>query len=320
MEWVVLVEQLVEKIIQGDKRSAAKAISIIENNDATEKEQLLKLLYPYTGSAKIIGITGTPGAGKSTLVDVLINEIRSAGFTVGVIAIDPSSPFSGGAILGDRIRMQRHTLDGGVFIRSMSNRGYLGGLAKATEEARSVIDALGMDYIIIETVGVGQSELDIINTSDTTIVILTPHSGDAIQIHKAGIMEIADIYVVNKMDLNGSHKIVNDLDVFIKRTYDNSMWQPPIVKTVASEQIGIDLLWDNIKQHFIYLHESGQISKNRNKKLERYLLNSIQDIFNQKIDSFIELEEYKVYLSQLINKEKRPSELSKVIYQRILEQ
>jgi len=313
---VVLLEQLVEKIIHGDKRSAARAISIIENN-TTEKKQLLKLLYPFTGNAKVIGITGPPGAGKSTLVDGLINEIRSAGYTVGVIAIDPSSPFSGGAILGDRIRMQRHTLDTGVFIRSMGNRGYLGGLAKATEEAISVIDAMGIDYIIIETVGVGQSELEIINTSDTTIVILTPNSGDVIQIHKAGIMEIADIYVVNKMDLSGALKIVNELETFIKESYQDSLWKPPIIKTVAVEQLGINNLWEKINEHLEHLQATNLFIKNRNKKLERYLISSIQSMFNQKIEGFFAANDYNSYLERLIAEEKSPLEIAEIIYKKI---
>lgn len=310
------MEQLVEKIIRGDKRSAARAISIIENNTA-EKKQLLKLLYPFTGNAKIIGITGPPGAGKSTLVDGLINEIRSAGFTVGVIAIDPSSPFSGGAILGDRIRMQRHTLDSGVFIRSMGNRGYLGGLAKATEEAVSVIDAMGMDYIIIETVGVGQSELEIINTSDTTIVILTPNSGDVIQIHKAGIMEIADIYVVNKMDLSGAQKIVNELEVFIKESYQDLQWKPPVIKTVAAEQVGVNSLWQKINEHIDYLLEAELFNRNRYKKLERYIARSIQTMFNQKIESFFVVADNRSFIYKLLTEEKSPLEISEIIYQKI---
>lgn len=310
------MEQLVQKIIHGDKRSAARAISIVENN-TTEKKQLLNLLHPFTGNAKIIGITGPPGAGKSTLVDGLINEIRSAGFTVGVIAIDPSSPFSGGAILGDRIRMQRHTLDTGVFIRSMGNRGYLGGLAKATEEAVSIIDAMGMDYIIIETVGVGQSELEIINTSDTTIVILTPNSGDVIQIHKAGIMEIADIYVVNKMDLSGAQKIVNELETFIKESYQDSRWKPSVIKTVAAEQQGVNILWQEVNKHLDYLLEADLFSKNRYEKLERYVTSSIQSMFNQKIESFFSSADNRSFINQLMAEEKSPLEISEIIFKEI---
>lgn len=311
------MEQLVEKIIRGDKRSAARAISIIENN-STEKKQLLKLLHPFTGKAKIIGVTGPPGAGKSTLVDGLTNEIRSAGFTVGIIAVDPSSPFSGGAILGDRIRMQRHTLDAGVFIRSMGNRGYLGGLAKATEEAVSVIDAMGMDYIIIETVGVGQSELEIINTSDTTIVILTPNSGDVIQIHKAGIMEIADIYVVNKMDLSGAPKMVNELEIFIKESYQDLQWVPPVIKTVAAEQRGVNILWQKVNEHIEYLLEVDLFIKKRSKKLEQYIRNTIQSMFNQNIESFFTAENNRNLIEQLINEEKSPLEIAEIIFEKVV--
>lgn len=311
------MEQLVEKIIRGDKRSAARAISIIENN-STEKKQLLKLLHPFTGKAKIIGVTGPPGAGKSTLVDGLTNEIRNAGFTVGIIAIDPSSPFSGGAILGDRIRMQRHTLDAGVFIRSMGNRGYLGGLAKATEEAVSVIDAMGMDYIIIETVGVGQSELEIINTSDTTIVILTPNSGDVIQIHKAGIMEIADIYVVNKMDLSGAPKMVNELEIFIKESYQDLQWVPPVIKTVAAEQRGVNILWQKVNEHIEYLLEVDLFIKKRSKKLEQYIRNTIQSMFNQNIESFFTAENNRNLIEQLINEEKSPLEIAEIIFEKVV--
>lgn len=201
----------VSKLVQGDKRTAAKIITLIENNGAG-KQELLSMIYPHTGQAHVIGITGSPGAGKSSLTDVLIKKARQNSHKVGVVAVDPTSPISGGALLGDRIRMQEHALDKNVFIRSMGTRGCLGGLARATKDVVKVLDAYGCSIIIIETVGVGQSELDIMHYADTTLVVLTPGAGDHIQTIKAGIMEIADIFVINKSDLGHTKKLLPTLN------------------------------------------------------------------------------------------------------------
>jgi LAO/AO transport system kinase len=198
-------QQIVKGVLNGDRRMVARAISLIENEDVN-KNSILSELYPHTGKAYVIGITGAPGSGKSSLVDRLLATLRQRGLTVGVIAVDPTSPFTGGAILGDRIRMQEHALDKDIFIRSMGTRGSLGGLSRATKDAIQVLDAFGKDIVVVETVGVGQSEVDIIKYADTTLVVLTPASGDSVQTIKAGIMEIADVFVVNKADLAGADR------------------------------------------------------------------------------------------------------------------
>lgn len=207
-------QKIIEGILNGDRRMVARAISLIED-EASEKEGILSAIFPYTGKAYCLGITGAPGAGKRSLVDQLLVLLRRQGLKVGVIAIDPTSPFTGGAILGDRIRMQEHALDKGVFIRSMGTRGSLGGLSRATKDVVQVLDAFGKDIVIIETVGVGQSEVDIIKYADTTMVVLTPAGGDSVQTIKAGIMEIADVFVVNKADLPGADRTVSEISMML---------------------------------------------------------------------------------------------------------
>lgn len=256
--------ELVEKVLKGNKRSAAKLITLIENN-GPEKNEALAQLYPHTGKAMLVGITGSPGAGKSSLVDELTKEIRKHDLKVGIIAVDPTSPISGGALLGDRIRMQEHALDKGVFIRSMGTRGCLGGLARATKDVMKVLDAYGCDVILVETVGVGQSELDIVNYADTTVVVLNPGAGDHIQSIKAGIMEIADIFTVNKADLPGAKKVKVEVEGMLDLGHYNG-WRPPVLKTVTLDGQGIPELWETIQKHQCYLRGNGahtELSKNR---------------------------------------------------------
>ncbi|MFZ5648237.1 MAG: methylmalonyl Co-A mutase-associated GTPase MeaB [Bacillota bacterium] len=238
----------VEKLLEGNRRSAAKLITLVEN-DYPEKEEIIRRIYPHTGKAHIIGVTGSPGAGKSSLVDRLIGLIRSEGAQVGVIAVDPSSPFSGGALLGDRIRMQEHALDKGVFIRSMGTRGSLGGLSRATRDVVKILDAYGCGVIIIETVGVGQSELDIMHYADSTVVVLTPGAGDHIQTIKAGIMEIADIFVINKCDIADVTRMKTDIENMIDLSPLIKSWRPPVLATSTFTGDGMDLLWEQIKKH-----------------------------------------------------------------------
>jgi LAO/AO transport system kinase len=274
-------EALVDALLDGDHRALARAITNIENRTQGYRD-LVAALHEHTGNADVIGVTGSPGAGKSTLVDKLALKYREQGDTVGVIAIDPSSPFSGGAVLGDRIRMASTVGDMDVFVRSMSARGTLGGVSTATSDAVRALDAFGKDRIIIETVGAGQNEIDIVKTADTVAVLVPPGSGDDVQMLKAGILEIADLFVVNKADLDGSDRTVRDLREMLDersgtpnsghhgadaavgaRPADEDDWTPEIVETVATRGAGIDELLGAIDEHQSYLHDSGALEERR---------------------------------------------------------
>jgi LAO/AO transport system kinase len=241
-----------QKILAGDVRAISRAITAIENH-SPESEQLLKQLFPHTGEAYLTGITGAPGTGKSTLVDRLAAVRRKRNEPVGIIAVDPTSPYSGGAILGDRIRMQSHAGDTGIFIRSMATRGFLGGLARSTAEVALLLDAAGKRQILIETVGVGQDEIDIVRLADCVLVILVPGLGDDIQNMKAGLMEIGDIFVLNKADREGADRLEEQLDAMLSLVAPRDGWHPPVVRTVATENRGVDELAstiDKFRQHF----------------------------------------------------------------------
>lgn len=264
------IAELIEKLLKGDTRAVARGISWVEDGSANA-DQLMKAVFPKTGKATIIGITGSPGAGKSSLVDKLATFYRDKGEKIGIIAVDPSSPFSGGAILGDRIRMQALGLDPNVFIRSMATRGKLGGLARATVDAVAILDAAGFDKVIVETVGVGQDEVEIVKTADVSVVVLVPGMGDDIQAIKAGIMEIGDVFVINKADRDGVFRTEKELEALLSLAHRYDFWDPPIVKTVATENKGIEELSDAIKSYKDFLAK-GEKSLERKKAIAKWRL------------------------------------------------
>ncbi len=264
------LEELQEKLFAGNPRAIARAITKVEDG-AKDSSRLMRAVFPKTGKASIIGITGSPGAGKSSLVDKLALFYREKGEKIGIIAVDPSSPFSGGAILGDRIRMQTLGLDPNVFIRSMATRGKLGGLARATVDAVAILDAAGFDKIIVETVGVGQDEVEIVKTADVSVVVLVPGMGDDIQAIKAGIMEIGDVFVINKADREGVLRTEKELEALLALAHRHDFWNPPIVKTVATENKGIEDLAEAIKSYKQFL-EKGEKSLERRKAIAKWRL------------------------------------------------
>lgn len=255
------LHELIERLKRGDARAASRLISLVENQ-SPDKAQIMASIFPHTGRAQIAGITGSPGVGKSSLTDRLIAHARDKGLTVGVVAVDPSSPFTGGAILGDRIRMQSRSTDPGVFIRSMASRGHLGGLSVATRDAVRIMDAFGKDVVFIETIGVGQSELAIAQEAQTTILVLAPGAGDSIQMMKAGIMEIGDIFVVNKSDREGADQTVLEIETMLMLESKKNGWNPPVLKTQAVSGEGIEGLWSQIEAHGQFLAQ-GEIGRAR---------------------------------------------------------
>src|ERR1700686_2116409 len=270
----------VDRLCSGDPRALARAISTVENRQPGWSE-LLKALFPHTGKARIIGLTGAPGSGKSTLVDQLAKHYRKKQQTVGIIAVDPTSPYTGGAILGDRIRMQDHYGDPGIYIRSMAPRGSLGGLARATADAATVLDASGRDLVMIETVGVGQDEVDIVRLADVTIVILVPGMGDDVQTIKAGIMEIADIFVINKSDREGAERVEREIramqSLAARARNLNDGWTPPILKTVATEGVGTEALAEAIADYEAYLKKENLVFKKNVENWQERLVGMLGD-------------------------------------------
>jgi LAO/AO transport system kinase len=264
-------DELIEKLLSGDVRSIARAITRVENG-SVEAGEIMKSVFPQTGKALVIGITGSPGAGKSSLVDKLALHYKEQGERIGIIAVDPSSPFSGGAILGDRIRMSTLGLDKNIFIRSMATRGNLGGLSRATVDAVAILDAAGFDKVIVETVGVGQDEVEIVKAADVSVVVLVPGMGDDIQAIKAGIMEIGDVFVINKADREGVLRTQKELEALLTLAHRPDMWDPPIIKTIATESKGIEDLAAAISSYSEYQQNTGENGDERKRLIARWRL------------------------------------------------
>lgn len=310
------VEELVQKLIQGDKFATARLISIVENN-LTTAQKIISLIYPYTGRAHVIGVTGPPGSGKSTLVYRLAREWRKRGKTVGIVAVDPTSPFTGGALLGDRIRMQELTCDDGVFIRSMATRGSLGGLARATKDAVRILDASGKDVIVVETVGAGQSEVAIVRIAHTILVVLCPGLGDEIQVLKAGIMEIGDIFVVNKADREGADETAMQIEDMLNMAstirFNETGWIPPVVKTSAVYNRGISELIVRIEEHWRFLKKMDEDIYLR-RRVEQDVIEALRNkIERMALNHVMKNEKYNELIKKVANKEIDPYTAADII-------
>jgi LAO/AO transport system kinase len=276
-------QTLADRVLAGDPRAIARAISLIEDEDRSSAD-LVRAIFAHTGRAYLIGVTGPPGAGKSTLVDQIVRQLRAANRTVGVIAVDPTSPYTGGAILGDRVRMQAHAGDSGVFIRSMATRGHLGGLARATSEVAIVLDAAGRDVVLIETVGVGQDEVDIVRTADVSIVTLVPGTGDEVQALKAGIMEIADIFIVNKADREGADRTAAAVETMLSlQTFAGGEWRPPVLRTEATTGRGVPELLEMIDR--FRAHSASTQTERRRSRAEYRLRELLAERFLRHVES-----------------------------------
>lgn len=289
---------LVKELFEGSRLALARSITAVEN-EYDNAIEIMQSIYPKTGRARILGITGAPGAGKSTLTDKVVKHYLDQGKTVGIVAIDPTSPFSGGAILGDRIRMNDLTLNENVFIRSMGTRGSLGGLSKKTADVVKLMDAYGMDIVIVETVGVGQSEVDIVKNADTTLVVLVPGLGDDIQAIKAGILEIGDVFAINKADRDGCDRLNVEIEMMLDLDSREVKWRPPIKRTIASKDQGVEELIEALDEHFEFLEDSGELQERRaertrneivamiNEQIGRYVAEKVitSDEFNSQVDA-----------------------------------
>lgn len=305
--------ELVEKMLAGDKQSLARLITLVER-DSPEVAGIMSTIYPHTGKAFCVGVTGPPGGGKSTLVGKLTSIAREKGLEVGIMAVDPTSPFTGGAILGDRIRMQQHYLDEGVFIRSMATRGSHGGLPKTASSVTKLLDAAGKDIVFVETVGVGQGEIDVMEAVDTTIVVLVPEAGDSIQTMKAGLMEIADVFVVNKADRPGADYLVAELEGMVHQSPKQSWWQVPVMATQAVNDVGTEELYQYIERHRQALEESGNLALKRSKQRRTDLLRTIEHRITRQVLEQVERDDQlALYLERVEKGEIDPFSAAKEI-------
>ncbi len=298
---------LVDRLLAGDRKAAAQLVTVMEDGGPPAREAVAAL-YPHTGRAHIVGVTGSPGTGKSTLVYELAKEFRARGSTVGIIAVDPTSPFSGGALLGDRIRMQNLSTDEGIFIRSMASRGQLGGLARATGDAIKVLDAFGRDLIMVETVGAGQSEVEIARAAHTVIVVDAPGLGDDIQAIKAGLFEIADIFVVNKADRDGAEKTFLILQMMLEMSETSGPhdWQPPLIKTIALQGEGSAMVADAVESHLAHLRDSGQLQARQLRLVEEELRRILgQELLHRLLDK-VSLERWEALTREVADREMDP--------------
>ena len=309
---------IVEDLLNHSRLALTKGITAVEN-EYDNAVEIMTRIYPHTGHAYVIGITGPPGAGKSTLTDGIAKEYRKRGKTVGIVAVDPTSPFSGGAILGDRIRMMDLMGDTGIFIRSMATRGSLGGLSQKAGDAVKLMDAFGMDVIIVETVGVGQSEVDIVKTADTTMVVVIPGMGDDIQAIKAGILEIGDLITINKADRDGTEKLNIEMEMMLELNQAEVKWRPPINQTVASKGEGIQQVVESIEAHRKYLEESGQLAVKRRKRIHSEVTDMINTRVNRYIDKkIVKTQEFDTTIEQLQKHETNPYSVVDEIVQNVL--
>jgi LAO/AO transport system kinase len=299
------LQPIIDHLRSGDSRALARAISTVENHSEGWSE-LLKGLFPFSGHARILGLTGPPGAGKSTLVDQLARHYRKQDRCVGIVAVDPTSPYTGGAILGDRIRMQGHFADPGIFIRSMATRGSLGGLARTTADVAMVLDASGREVVMIETVGVGQDEIDIVRLADITVVILVPGMGDDVQTIKAGIMEIADIFVINKSDRDGAERVEREIRALQSLAIRSDKWTPPIVKTVATDAKGIEGLAEAIESYQGYLEKNNLLVQRKMQNWEQRLLEMVRDSLLEKAYQKIGEGKLPRYAAEIVRGERDP--------------
>lgn len=308
--------ELAQKLLAGDKRALARAISLVENNDPAGWD-LVREVYPQTGRAKVLGLTGPPGVGKSTLIGGIIGALRRRGETVAALPIDPSSPFTHGALLGDRIRLTEHFLDPGVFIRSMANRGALGGLSEATLQAVLLMDASGRDNVLIETVGVGQAEVDVIDHADTIVLALMPGSGDSVQALKAGVMEIPDVIVVNKADHPMTDTLVREIKGVLALGDPIDGWTPPVVRTQAADGKGIDELIEAIDAHRAHITERGTLAERRRRNLSNEVLEIATIQLRREIENFLADDpEVRELLTEVVERKLDPASAARLILER----